>query len=53
MMADNAIPAEILRPLAETLARWDGRGATDAETLRAGRDMAAAVMDLLVWDATR
>lgn len=44
------IPAEILERLTTSLARWDGRGPTEDETFVAGKEMASAIMALLVWD---
>jgi hypothetical protein len=45
------IPADILEKLTTSLARWDGRGPSDDDTLHAGQEMASAVMALLVWDS--
>ncbi len=45
------IPADLLERLANALARWDGRGPTSDDDLQAGKEMASAIMALLVWDA--
>lgn len=45
------IPAQLVEQLSVALARWCGRGPTDHDTLEAGRDLASAVMAVLVWDA--
>ncbi|WP_185746727.1 hypothetical protein [Mycolicibacter terrae] len=44
------IPVDILENLITALARWEGRGPTEDETYEAGKEMASAIMALLVWD---
>jgi hypothetical protein len=38
------IPAQLLEQLSTALARWDGRGPTDDDTLEAGKALASAAM---------
>lgn len=45
------LPTHIAEKLITALARWDGRGPSEDETLEAGRALAEAVMATLVWDA--
>lgn len=45
------IPAQLVEQLSTALARWDGRGPSDDDTLHAGKELASAVMALLAWDA--
>ncbi len=44
------IPAKLVEELATALARWDGRGPTEDDTLEAGKALAHAAMAVLVWD---
>jgi hypothetical protein len=46
------IPADLLERLTNALARWDGRGPTPDDDLQAGKEMASAIMALLVWNTT-
>jgi hypothetical protein len=48
--ADQVIPANLLEQLTDALARWDGRGPTPDDDLEAGKQMASAIMALLVWN---
>jgi hypothetical protein len=43
-------PADLLERLTNALARWDGRGPTRDDDLEAGKEMASAVMALMVWN---
>lgn len=45
------IPANLIEQLSTALARWDGRGPTDDDTLHAGKALASAAMAVLSWDA--
>lgn len=45
------IPAHLVEQLSTALARWDGRGPTDDDTLEAGEALAGAAMAVLAWDA--
>ena len=47
------IPAKLIEALTVSLARWDGRGPTPYDDFEAGKDMAAAIMNLLVWNANQ
>lgn len=51
MGAAPVIPVEILEPLIAAVARWEGRGPTEDDTLYAGKELAAAAMAVLVWDS--
>jgi hypothetical protein len=44
------IPAHLVEQLTNALARWDGRGLTPDDDLEAGKEMASAIMALLVWN---
>jgi hypothetical protein len=44
------LPANLIEQLTEALARWDGRGPTPDDDLEAGKQMASAIMALLVWN---
>lgn len=48
---EAGLPPGLLERLSVALARWDGRGPTEDDMLFAGRDLADAVMAVLVWDA--
>jgi hypothetical protein len=41
------IPAQLFEQLSAALARWDGRGPSEDETLRAGKGLASAAMAVL------
>jgi len=45
------IPAQLVEQLSTALARWDGRGPTEDDTLEAGKELASAAMAVLTWDA--
>jgi hypothetical protein len=45
------IPVNLIEQLSTALARWDGRGPTDDDTLEAGKALSSAAMAVLVWDA--
>ena len=45
------IPARLIEQLSTALARWDGRGPTEDDTLETGKALASAAMAVLVWDA--
>lgn len=45
------IPAQLVEQLSAALARWDGRGPADDDTLEAGKELASAAMAVLAWDA--
>jgi hypothetical protein len=45
------IPAHLLERLTNALARWDGRGPAPNDDLHAGKEMASAIMALLVWNS--
>jgi hypothetical protein len=45
------IPAQLVEQLSTPLARWDGHGPTDDDTLEAGKALASAAMAGLTWDA--
>lgn len=45
------IPAHLVEQLSTALARWGGRGPTDDDTLEAGKALASAAMEVLIWDA--
>ncbi|MDP7727616.1 hypothetical protein [Mycobacterium sp. TY813] len=45
------IPAHLVEQLSTALARWDGRGPTEDDTLEAGKALASAAMAVLTWDA--
>jgi hypothetical protein len=45
------LPTNLLEQLSTALARWDGRGSSNDETLRTGKELAAAVMSVLIWDS--
>lgn len=45
------IPADLSEALATAVARWDGRGPTVDDALRAGKELASAAMAVLVWDS--
>jgi hypothetical protein len=47
------IPANLVEQLSTALARWDGRGPTEDDNLRAGKELARAAMAVLTWDAQR
>jgi hypothetical protein len=47
------IPVRLIKQLADSLARWDGRGPTPDDDLEAGKEMAAAIMSLLVWHSSQ
>lgn len=47
------LPAGLVEQMAVALARWDGRGPTEDDTLEAGKALATAVMAVLVWDAQK
>jgi len=47
------IPINLIEALTISLARWDGRGPTPDDDFAAGKDMAAAIMNLLVWNANQ
>lgn len=47
------IPVDPIEALTTSLARWDGRGPTPDDDFDAGRDMAAAIMNLLAWNANQ
>lgn len=47
------IPAHLVEQLSTALARWDGRGPADADTLDAGKALASAAMAVLTWDANQ
>lgn len=44
-------PAAFLEQLTTSVVHFDAPGFTDDETLRAGQELALAVMPLLVWDS--
>ena len=44
------IPTHLVVQLSAALAHWDGRGPTPEDDYRAGRELAAAAMEVLVWD---
>lgn len=44
------IPTHLFVQLSTALARWDGRGPTPKDDYRAGKELAAASMAVLVWD---
>jgi hypothetical protein len=50
-MPMTGIPAQLVERLTTALARWDGRGPSDDETLEAGKALASAAMAVLAWDA--
>jgi hypothetical protein len=45
------IPAQLVEQLSTALARWDGRGPTDEDTLESGKALASAAMAVLTWDS--
>lgn len=47
----SVLPARLVEQMAVALARWDGRGPTEDDTLEAGKALATATMAVLVWDA--
>ena len=47
------IPNKLIEALTVSLARWNGRGPTPDEDFAAGKEMAAAIMELLVWVASQ
>jgi hypothetical protein len=47
------IPVRLIKQLADSLARWDGRGPTPDDDSEAGKEMAAAIMSLLVWHSSQ
>lgn len=47
------IPADLVERLTNALAHWDGRGSTPDDDFQAGKEMASAIMALLVWDANK
>jgi hypothetical protein len=49
----RVIPVRLIKQLADSLARWDGRGPTPDDDLEAGKEMAAAIMSLLVWHSSQ
>jgi hypothetical protein len=44
------IPTNLIEQLTNALAHWDGRGPTPDDDLQAGKEMASAIMALLVWN---
>ncbi|GFG87756.1 hypothetical protein MALGJ_44320 [Mycolicibacter algericus] len=44
------IPVDILESLITALARWQGRGPSEDDTLHAGNELAAAAMAVILWD---
>jgi hypothetical protein len=47
------IPVELIEALTISLARWDGRGPTPDEDYEAGKEMATAIMELLIWNSSQ
>lgn len=47
------IPNKLIEALTVSLARWDGRGPTPDDDLEAGKEMAAAIMTLLVRNSSQ
>jgi alkylated DNA nucleotide flippase Atl1 len=45
------IPVDVVERLTNSLARWDGRGPSPEDDLEAAKEMASAIMALLVWDS--
>jgi hypothetical protein len=50
-MTMSAIPAQLVEQLSIAVARWDGRGPSDDQTLEAGKALASAATAVLTWDA--
>jgi hypothetical protein len=44
------IPADLIEQLTNALAHRDGRGPTGDDDLQAGKEMASAIMALLLWN---
>ena len=47
----ESIPADLLERRTNALACWDGRGPTPGDDLQSGKEMASAIMALLVWNS--
>ena len=47
------IPNKLIEALTVSLARWDGRGPTPDDDYKAGKEMAEAIMELLVWNSAQ
>jgi len=45
------IPNKLIEALTVSLGRWDGRDPTSDDDYEAGKEMAAAITTLLVWNS--
>ena len=47
------IPIQLIETLTVALGHWQGRGPTPDDDYEAGKEMADAIMQLLVWNSNQ